>query len=138
MAKYKHNTTNTSFHFKYTTAKTNLVYRCTAEAIDEDSLHSPSSVPVEVKINGTPEKPSILTLKPKYDSKEKTIKLNWQYETNGDYFFILYRSIGNAHCNGCNHSIKSWMNIKIAMLYPEKIIIMPYRQSIKMHTVIQN
>lgn len=95
LAKYKHNAANISFHFKDTTAKSNLIYTYSAETIDEDSLHSPASVAVQVKINTTPERPAITTLKAIFDPKEKAIKLNWIYAAGGDYFFILYRSIGN-------------------------------------------
>jgi fibronectin type 3 domain-containing protein len=95
LARFKPNTTNTSFHFKDTTARTNLVYNYTAVAIDEDSLHSPASVAVQIKINANPERPAITTLKAIYDPKEKVIKLNWIYTTGGNYFFIIYRSRGD-------------------------------------------
>jgi fibronectin type 3 domain-containing protein len=95
LARYKPDATNTSFHFKDTTTRSNLVYTYTAVAIDEDSLHSPASVAVRIKINTTPERPAITTLKAMYDPKEKVIKLNWIYATGGDYFFIIYRSMGD-------------------------------------------
>ena len=95
ISKFLHNPVVKSFHFTDTTTKPNLEYIYTAETIDEDSLHSPASVPVQVKINANPERPAITTLKAAYDSKEKAIKLNWIYAVGGDYFFILYRSIGN-------------------------------------------
>jgi fibronectin type 3 domain-containing protein len=94
IARFKHNSPATSFHFTDTTVKPNLSYQYTAEAIDEDSLHSPVSVPVQVKVNALAERPAITTLKATYDDKLKSIQLNWQYSQGGDYFFIVYRGVG--------------------------------------------
>jgi hypothetical protein len=67
----------------------------TAEAVDEDSLHSPASVPVQVNIHAVKERAAISTLQAVYDNTSKTIQLNWQYEAEGDYFFIIYRAAGD-------------------------------------------
>lgn len=94
IGRYSHTAGKESFHFADTTARFNMDYSYTAETIDEDGLHSVLSVPVVAKINTVPERPAIKTLKALYDAKTKMVQLNWQYEGNGDYFFILYRNSG--------------------------------------------
>lgn len=95
VANFKHTPSIHSFHFIDTTAKPNILYFYTAETIDEDSLHSPESIPVNVKIHKVVERPAIATLKAVYNSKLKMVKLNWQYNDKADYFFIVYRAEGN-------------------------------------------
>jgi fibronectin type 3 domain-containing protein len=95
LAIYKPDPAKMSFHFTDTTVRANLIYNYTAEAVNEDSIHSPSSIAVQVKIHATSERPAITTLKAVYDRKGKVIKLNWTYADSGDYFFLLYRSVGN-------------------------------------------
>jgi len=94
IARFKHNPSAADFHFRDTTAKPNLHYQYTAEAIDEDSLHSPVSVPVQVKISAVTERPAITTLKAVYNSQAKAVALSWQYTGEGDYFFIVFRGTG--------------------------------------------
>ena len=91
---FKHNPSAKSFHFTDTTAKPNITYTYTAETIDEDSLHSPASVPVITKIHAIPERPSITTLKAEYNAKTKMVTLTWQYTDKADYFFIIYKAQG--------------------------------------------
>ncbi len=95
LAVYKPDTAKVSLHFTDTTVRANLIYNYTAEAVNEDSIHSPSSIAVQVKIHATPERPAITTLKAVYDKKGKATKLNWTYTAGGDYFFILFRSLGS-------------------------------------------
>ena len=90
---YPHNPSVKSFHFTDSTAKPNVSYTYTAETIDEDSLHSPLSLPVITKIHAITELPALTTLKAGYDTVAKTIKLNWQYLQAGEYFFVIYRSV---------------------------------------------
>ncbi len=94
IGRYRHTVGQESFHFADTSARPNIDYTYAAETIDEDSLHSPASVPVQVKINKMPERPAITTLKAVYDNRTKTVQLSWQYNATGDYFFIIYRSTG--------------------------------------------
>jgi fibronectin type 3 domain-containing protein len=95
ISRIKHNPSTTSFHFADTTVNANLSYAYTAEAIDEDSLHSPLSIPVLVKINAQSERPAITGLKAAYDDKLKVVRLSWQYNAEGDCFFIIYRAAGD-------------------------------------------
>ncbi len=95
VARVKHNPSYSSFHFTDSTLKTNQSYLYSAETIDEDSLHSAASVPVQVNIHSIKERPAISTLQAVYNSTSKTIQLNWQYDAEGDYFFIIYRASGD-------------------------------------------
>lgn len=95
LAVYKSDPAKVSFHFTDTTVRANLIYNYTAEAVNEDSIHSPPSIAVQVKINANPERPAITTLKAVYDKKGKAVKLNWTYAGSSNYFFILYRSLGS-------------------------------------------
>ncbi len=94
IARVKHNPSVSSFHYTDTTMKANLSYTYTAEAVDEDSLHSPPSIPVEITVRVNPERQAITSLKAVYEDKSGIIKLSWQYSSEGDYFFIIYRAMG--------------------------------------------
>ena len=48
-----------------------------------------------VTIKTLPEQPAIANLKAVYDSKTKKLQLSWQYRQAGNYFFVIYRAIGN-------------------------------------------
>lgn len=116
MAKFKHNPSAQNFHFTDTTVKPNLAYVFTAETIDEDSLHSAESIPVNVKIHKVMERPAINTLKAVYDNKLKMVTLNWQYTDKPDYFFILYRAEGNEAfqtLRSLNKDIMQFNDLKI-------------------------
>jgi len=88
---FRHDPSSVAFHFKDTTARPNLSYSYTAEAVDEDSLRSPLSVAVAARISAVVERPAITSLRALYDGKARLVRLNWQYAADGDYFFILYR-----------------------------------------------
>ena len=95
VARIKHDAGRTSFVFTDTSVRPLVTYKYTAEAIDEDSLHSARCNPVPVTIRTLPEQPAITGLAVTYDNKTKKVKLNWQYRQNGNYFFIIYRATGN-------------------------------------------
>jgi hypothetical protein len=69
--------------------------------VDEDSLHSPASIPLEITVRANPERPAITSLKAVYDDKSGVIRLSWQYSTEGDYFFIIYRAAGDEALQKC-------------------------------------
>ena len=94
IARIKHQPGNSSFIFSDTTVKALVDYKYTAEAIDEDSLHSAKCTPVPVTVRTLPEQPAIKGLSAVYDSKTKKIQLKWQYRQSGDYFFVIYRAAG--------------------------------------------
>jgi fibronectin type 3 domain-containing protein len=91
VATVKHDNTKTSFMFSDTSIKVGVRYYYSAEAVDEDSLHSEMSTAYPVKINTVPLQPAITNLKAAYDQKSQLVKLNWNYKESGDYFYILYR-----------------------------------------------
>jgi hypothetical protein len=50
---------------------------------------------VQARISAVVERPAITGLKAVYDEKTKVVRLSWQYAAGGDYFFIVYRGVGN-------------------------------------------
>jgi fibronectin type 3 domain-containing protein len=95
ISSFRHDPALTAFHFTDTSARPNVNYIYSAEAVDEDSLHSPASVAVQARISAVVERPAITGLKAVYDEKTKVVRLSWQYAAGGDYFFIVYRGVGN-------------------------------------------
>jgi fibronectin type 3 domain-containing protein len=91
VATVKHDNNKTAFMFSDTSIKPGVRYFYSADAVDEDSLHSEMSTAYPVRINTVPFQPPITTLKAVYDQKSQLVKLNWSYKETGDYFFILYR-----------------------------------------------
>jgi hypothetical protein len=66
-------------------------YSYTAEAIDQDSLHSARATAVQAMVKTIPDQPALKTLQADYDAKAKQVRLRWQYSGSGNYFFILYK-----------------------------------------------
>ncbi|MEO8403155.1 MAG: hypothetical protein ABI480_01115 [Chitinophagaceae bacterium] len=95
VARVRHQSGLSSFLFTDTTVKALVSYKYTAEAIDEDSLHSARCNPIPVTIRTLPDQPAISGLAIAYDNKTKKVKLNWQYKQTGNYFFVIYRAAGN-------------------------------------------
>ena len=93
MEKRKHEAGQRGFHFTDNKVKPLVKYEYAAEAIDEDSLHSAKSFSVNAIIRTSPQQPAITTFKAEYDAKAKSVKLNWQYTQQGEYFFVIYRSV---------------------------------------------
>jgi len=95
IARIKHEEGKVSFSYTDTTARPLISYSYASETIDEDSLHSSRSNPVPVTIKTLPEQAPIAGLTAAYDNKTKRLRLNWQYRQNGNYFFVIYRGMGN-------------------------------------------
>ncbi|MBX9785504.1 MAG: hypothetical protein K2X48_19655 [Chitinophagaceae bacterium] len=91
--KRKHEPDKRGFHFTDAGTKPLVKYEYAAEAVDEDSLHSAKSFSVNAIIRTLPMQPAITTFTAEYDSKTKSVKLNWQYRQSGEYFFVIYRSV---------------------------------------------
>ncbi len=68
-------------------------YQYCAEAVDEDSLHSGKSTTVIVVVNTIPKLPAIGKFTAVYDAKNKMVRISWQYEEKGSFFFLLYKGL---------------------------------------------
>lgn len=91
----KHDSTKKTFHFTDRTMQRFHEYNYSAEAIDEDSLHSAKSTAVNASVKTVPDLPPLKTLTAAYDDKARQAKLHWQFTDNGNYFFVLYKATGN-------------------------------------------
>jgi hypothetical protein len=92
---FKHDSTKKSFHFTDASLKPFQDYSYCAEAVDEDSLHSAKSTPVNAAVKTIPDLPPLKTLTATYDTKVKQVQLKWQFNDNGSYFFVLYKATGS-------------------------------------------
>jgi hypothetical protein len=79
------------FHLTDGTMKPFIAYSYTAEAVDDDSLHSGRSKPVDAMVKTIPDLPPLQSLTAEYDAKARQVHLRWTYTTTGNYFFILYK-----------------------------------------------
>jgi len=86
-----HDSTKVRFHLTDAGVKPFVAYSYTAEAIDDDSLHSGRSRAVDASVRTVPDLPPLRTLTAEYDSKGKRVHLKWQYSNTGNYFFVLYK-----------------------------------------------
>ncbi|HVS96878.1 MAG TPA: hypothetical protein VHE54_10340, partial [Puia sp.] len=93
-ASQRHDTSRVRFHFTDAAVKPFVSYAYTAEAVDDDSLHSGRPTPVQAMVKTVPDLPALKTLTAEYDEKAKRVRLRWQYEGTGSYFFILYKGTG--------------------------------------------
>ena len=91
IASQHHDTTRARFHFTDASVKPFVAYSYTAEAVDDDSLHSGRPAAVQASVKTVPDLPALRTLTAEYDPKGKQVHLRWQYVNTGNYFFILYR-----------------------------------------------
>jgi len=95
MAQIKHDSTKPYFYYIDKTIKPFVTYNYSAETVDEDSLHSVKSVQVTAAVKTVAALPPLQTLKAVYNDKAKAINLQWDYKNNGDYYFVLFRGVGN-------------------------------------------
>ena len=90
-ASQRHDTSRARFHLTDASVKPFVAYSYTAEAVDDDSLHSGRPTPVQASVRTVPDLPALRTLTAEYDAKGKQVHLRWQYSNTGSYFFVLYR-----------------------------------------------
>ncbi len=95
ISRMKHDASRSAFHFTDNNVKPFTDYEYSAEAIDEDSLHSVKSASVNATVKTVPDLPPLKTLTASYDAKLKQVHLKWQFTDQGNYFFVLYRSEGS-------------------------------------------
>jgi fibronectin type 3 domain-containing protein len=91
-----HDKARIKFHFTDKGLKPFTNYSYCAEAVDEDSLHSGRSTAIRATVKTIPDLPPVTGLAASYDEKARQIRLSWQYQNTGDYFFVLYRAAGNG------------------------------------------
>ncbi len=87
-------TTKAGWHFTDSTMQPLTAYQYSAEAIDDDSLHSVKSTAVTAIVNTAAQLPAVTTLTATYDGGAARVNLKWQYKASGSYYFILYRGTG--------------------------------------------
>ena len=90
----KHDSTQTYFRYADNTVKPFVTYNYCAETVDEDSLHSPKSATVTAILKTVIPLPPLQTLQAAFDKKAQAVNLQWKYEDQGDYYFVLYRASG--------------------------------------------
>ncbi len=95
IARVKHDTSKTVFHFTDFNIVPFKDYTYCAEAVDEDSLHSSRSAVISASVKTIPDLPPLKTLTAVYDDKTNQVRLKWQYNDKGGYFFVLYKAMGN-------------------------------------------
>ncbi len=91
-----HDKARVKFHFTDKGLRPFTNYSYCAEAVDEDSLHSGRSTAVRATVKTIPDLPPVTGLAASYDEKARQIRLSWQYQNTGNYFFVLYRAAGNG------------------------------------------
>ncbi|HTR31792.1 MAG TPA: hypothetical protein VMH27_21110 [Puia sp.] len=90
-ASQRHDSSKVHWHFTDASVKPFVAYSYTAEAVDDDSLHSGRPTPVQATVKTVPDLPPLRTLTAEYDSKGRQVHVRWQYTNTGNYFFILYK-----------------------------------------------
>jgi hypothetical protein len=85
-----------SIYFIDTTRRPNTDYYYAAETLDSVAgVHSTRSFPIHVRWHATATLATPDELTATFNPKLHQIKLSWTYNQTGDYFFVLYRSLGN-------------------------------------------
>lgn len=89
--------------FSDTTGKEEQLYEYTIQVVDDAELYSDFAFPVKGRRWFDNVIPEVVDFSVKYNSKSKTVSLNWTYQPVNhellegiDYMFYVYRSIGNA------------------------------------------
>jgi fibronectin type 3 domain-containing protein len=68
-------------------------YEYALEAVDATGLHSKKSFPMNVRIYDSGRRKEITNFNLTKSQDGKSLKLNWKYSGNGDYWFVIYRSV---------------------------------------------
>lgn len=79
-----------------TTISPNTDYYYAAATLDSTGVSSPRSFTVRVRYSRATTLPSPDGLRAVWDSSRYAVKLEWNYQAAGDYFFVVYRSVGTA------------------------------------------
>lgn len=82
-----------SLFFTDSTILPNTDYFYAAETIDSTGIHSARSFAVHIRFAEAHTLPMPDSPEAEWDDKQKTVKLNWQYDNDKDYFFIVYKGL---------------------------------------------
>jgi fibronectin type 3 domain-containing protein len=96
VARLKQDRKTSSLHFTDTSIAANKDYYYTAQTIDSTGVRSERSFAVHVRSNRQDSLPAPNNLQAKWDGRTHKVSLSWQYKDTGDYFFIVYRSVGGG------------------------------------------
>jgi fibronectin type 3 domain-containing protein len=72
-------------------------YYYSAQTIDSTGVRSERSFAVHARSNVQDSLPAPGSLQAKWDGRAHTVVLSWQYKDTGDYFFVVYRSVGGGN-----------------------------------------
>jgi hypothetical protein len=89
----------------------NTDYYYAASTLDSTGVSSPRSFTVRVRYSRAATLPSADGLRAAWDSSSHAVKLDWNYNGTGDYFFVLYRSSGTgplAPWHSSDQNARSW------------------------------
>ena len=99
-----------SFSFADTSIVANTDYYYAAETIDSTGCRSARSFAVHVRSNAVESVPSPGNLQATLDNKRHRVQLSWQYKDEGDYFFVVYRSVNNGTLDAWNSFDKNTLS----------------------------
>jgi hypothetical protein len=77
------------------TVSVNRDYYYAARTIDSTGVRSEWSVPVHAVVHGADSLAGVM-LQAGLDDKRRHVRLSWQYKGEGDYFFVVYRSVNHG------------------------------------------
>ncbi len=96
IAQLKHDVHAGVLNFTDSAITINTDYYYTAETIDRSGLRSARSFAVHVRSNGTDSAAALGNFQAVWNGTQPQVSLNWQSKDTGDYFFVVYRSVGGG------------------------------------------
>jgi fibronectin type 3 domain-containing protein len=109
VARLKQDWKTSSLHYTDTAIAANTDYYYTAQTIDSTGVRSERSFAVHARANVQDSLPALGSLQAKWDARTHHVALSWQYKDTGDYFFVVYRSVGGG-------SLDAWHSYEKATL----------------------
>lgn len=76
-------------------------YEYCLEAIDPTGLHSPKSFPINVRVYDSGKRPEIQNFNVIKGKDGKSLVLTWSYTGEGNYWFVIYKSINGKDFVTC-------------------------------------
>ncbi len=78
-------------------------YEYSLEAIDDAGLHSPKSFPLNVRMYDSGTRPMIRDFTTGKSQDGKSLVLSWKYTGEGDYWFVIFKSIDGKNFMTCKN-----------------------------------
>lgn len=72
-------------------------YTYAIESFDDDGNRSGFSYPVKLRMIDFSIRPSVTNVKAKFNKRNTEVDLQWSYKIEGDYRFILYKSVNGSN-----------------------------------------